>query len=846
MPTPESGILGLLHVKVKVGVDVDESADVAEGVVGPSHSRTLMELNREEIHVPQLKYPGKKELIQRYLETGNNDLLSAIQLSQSLQKLNGKSLLHDALIIKCSIQISGVRNQDLEDFKYLLLSVSELLWYLAPHEHKLSSRSCPIPSFFKHMTSFNDPKSHKHSPGRIQRDKVDLLIGAVTTQLEKSYVHRTHFYAIKEEVDKLVEAAVKYCDFLDNTLISMAASAEDDQEPTYEQKVWKLPFDKEAPYGISRERKAVDTIVDELRKCDFFQPISINEIFPENRSLRYTFIKHMIKKGIELENCVLFSQNYKGNKGNIYFIWKEDASLENEQATLRNTTINAITAKLPKYFSRGHKQRMKALTENLVYDKISTAEFRAIYSELTGDESKGSNRTEREIDNRLKLIMHNLTPQLAKDLRVNNARKGKFDQFWDICQKVISDLTAVDDRRHGPASENGDVVVNMAVAISAPQLYDKCKIEALKTLQEEDIPSLSWFKFQFWPKNTRENAAMNYTGRFKIRYMMQQRMLRKQHDDEHYCACIYKYLRSMAVSLRDVSAMICTDDKHKISCGEPNYPLSALPRGRRVIVAQNEYYRVGDHDFSRLSFIPTVFLMNEIPDDVSSSWYRGKPHVMLKIAALEPSTALRNARETADILIEHYGAENVPPVLFLYTDGGPEHRTNFLSVKIAMIALKKFLNLDLLVAARTAPGHSFRNPAEKINCILNLGLYGIGIMRKASNDVEFEHELCKCSNLAEIRAFLDKSPEKNATLLRESCSYPLDLIKSNFAQLKLKDEQFVCQQHATDEQVSELFSGINLDATLEAHSTGSKYEVFANVETIFVSLLSRAHLFFFY
>ena len=33
--------------------------------------------------------------------------------------------------------------------------------------------------------------------------------------------------------------------------------------------------------------------------------------------------------------------------------------------------------------------------------------------------------------------------------------------------------------------------------------------------------------------------------------------------------------------------------------------------------------------------------------------------------------------------------------------------------------------------------HSYCNTAEKINCILNLGLYGIGIMRKSSIDLKF-------------------------------------------------------------------------------------------------------------
>ena len=152
-----------------------------------------------------------------------------------------------------------------------------------------------------------------------------------------------------------------------------------------------------------------------------------------------------------------------------------------------------------------------------------------------------------------------------KDLWVINACKSKFDVFWDICSKVLEELTAVNDHRHCPGSEEtGEVVVNMAVTISAPTIYQKCETEALKGLSEEAIPLLSWFKFQFWPKDSRTHAVLNYTGCFKIKYMMQKHMICKQHSDEHYCACIYKYLRSMAVELCDISSFICTDDKHKI------------------------------------------------------------------------------------------------------------------------------------------------------------------------------------------------------------------------------------------------------------------------------------------
>ena len=61
-------------------------------------------------------------------------------------------------------------------------------------------------------------------------------------------------------------------------------------------------------------------------------------------------------------------------------------------------------------------------------------------------------------------------------------------------------------------------------------------------------------------------------------------------------------------------------------------------------------------------------------------------------------------------------------MVFLYTDGGSDHRATYLSVKLTMISLFRYLNLDYLCAARTAPYHSFRNPAERVMSVLNLGV----------------------------------------------------------------------------------------------------------------------------
>ena len=149
----------------------------------------------------------------------------------------------------------------------------------------------------------------------------------------------------------------------------------------------------------------------------------------------------------------------------------------------------------------------------------------------------------------------------------------------------------------------------------------------------------------------------------------------------------------------------------------------------------------------------------------------------------------------------------------MYTDGGPENRTTFLSVKIALICLQKFLNLDQALAVRTAPGHSYHNPADKINCVLNL------CMRKHSTDPEFEQTLHNCSGLGDVRKLIEKNSERNTKLLKETCQPCIDLISDTFSRLKLKDEPFEVYTPSAHEEINDLFATAELDKNLKANDT---------------------------
>ena len=241
--------------------------------------------------------------------------------------------------------------------------------------------------------------------------------------------------------------------------------------------------------------------------------------------------------------------------------------------------------------------------------------------------------------------------------------------------------------------------------------------------------------------------------------MVQQCNMRKYTPDDHYCAALYKYTRQLAILFKECTAFTSTDDRCKIKIGEANFPVAAVTRGKQVFVAQGTFLQATNHDHASSTLIPTVLLSHEIPNNIDNSWYRGVPYVYLKLVATEPSSALRNPAEVKPVLILKFGKNSIPPKVILYIDRSQEHRTTFLSVKIAMVALQQALNADLLVALRTAPGHLFRNPVEKVNCILNLGLYGVGVMRQSIyEDQVSEKNLHTCFNLEEVRKRLNQKP----------------------------------------------------------------------------------------
>ena len=248
---------------------------------------------------------------------------------------------------------------------------------------------------------------------------------------------------------------------------------------------------------------------------------------------------------------------------------------------------------------------------------VKPAYLREMYRELTGDSSAASSETESHVSERVSQAIELEDIDAVIDLRHHNkGQPNRYDKFWEACEAYIHGNmeTAVDDRRH-------DRLEHLAVAMSVPDLL--CKVSK-RVDPGTPIPSVQWLRLQFWPKTPTAKVALQYTGRLKLKYMVQKCQMRKYHEDAHYASAIFRYEKEMAVKYRSCVTFVSLDDKHKVPLGEPGYPVASVERGKKVLVAVDKSFIVGDHDFTRSSLTPSVALFIYIPHLMDGSFYHGK------------------------------------------------------------------------------------------------------------------------------------------------------------------------------------------------------------------------------
>lgn len=331
-------------------------------------------------------------------------------------------------------------------------------------------------------------------------------------------------------------------------------------------------------------------------------------------------------------------------------------------------------------------------------------------------------------------------------------------------------------------------------------------------------------RLQFAPQNPYAKSALNFTGKIDVQYKVQRRQLRIDHPDDHFCNAQFRYLKEMAIEMKEHCVLLFCDDKANVSVGEPGSPVSTGVRGKKSIVPSSTTLVALDHDMTKASLTPSVILQCRVPDSIENSFVQGKVTVSVNDSVFQSSSPFRHAVSIIKVLEQE---ENLPLALLKFTAEGTDQRNTLESVKCASICVFKELNLDMMILGRCAPGHSFVSPAERVMSILNLALQNVALERK---ETMHETQLKNCNSMAAIRT-LAWTNEEIKTSWIESVEPPAALLRNRFLRLKLKDDPVKVMDPVSDQEIDtlkrhlrELFPELNLEKLQKVHT--SKVETY--------------------
>lgn len=152
------------------------------------------------------------------------------------------------------------------------------------------------------------------------------------------------------------------------------------------------------------------------------------------------------------------------------------------------------------------------------------------------------------------------------------------------------------------------------------------------------------------------------------------------------------------------------------------------------------------------------------------------------------------------------------PIRLIYSDGGPDYRVTYPSVKLSLIAMFLLDNCDYVLAMRTAPHQSYRNWVERIMSTLNLALQTIAIERRKMSD-QMEHIIKSLNTMVSIRKAADKN-DSFKTALTDSLEPVKSSLNSLFERLSLKQKNFMIGSPASDNLIEEMWQALrDLDDT---------------------------------
>lgn len=665
--------------------------------------------------------------------------------------------------------------------------ICNALWYITNQHSVINDASLrkktvlPIPCAFQDYTGYDDTRRKKVKAQQLTQSSLTSHSEALVSLLLKPVFRTTPAWSKAEiEIKQLSDCLLAYANHLKMQLEVQVCNQKLDHPVRTLDEHATMEHRHKCALGV---RKAYAKLDADVRAAGIGSPV----LFDESKHLDIPFTsnteRYRFMHALQLSMSVDIIRFCPGGSTvtTVAVVQAPEKRSEPEILVQGVKLLQRCREHLKEYHTRAQRKMFKDKLTNVANILPSVAEL--IYTELCID---GAAANHPEMQQRLRLIFLG-DKGLLTDLRhLNTGRPtNKFDIFFEKLEMVVEQVTAADDRRQN--------ISHLSQWISLKELIQQAEG---KCPTGTPIPSASLVRLQFAPRNPYTHRALSFTSKISVQYKIQRRQLRVSHPDDHYCAAQLLYVKERACEMRDSVVFLCCDDKAKIPIGDPGSAVSTGVRGKKTLAPTTTTLASLDHDMTRASVTPSVILQCAIPEVAEKSFVRGKVTTIVNDSIFQMSSPFRHGAAIAKLL-----AQSTAPIVMKFTDGGTDQRNTLESVKCATICLFVEMNLDMVILARCAPGHSWTNPAERVMSILNLGLQNCALERPRCDD-DAEKVFNRCGSMADMRKQAVNKPELQLQSKWKEAIKPIqEIVRGRFERLSLKDEPIATMDPVSDEDI---------------------------------------------
>lgn len=378
--------------------------------------------------------------------------------------------------------------------------LTSFFWFLDPFHSHLQERSCHIPDNLA-FHGYQDYQLHKKKKPVLMCKELEEECGIIGNILlmpwiqdEKNKLFKTALSALFDSLNKYIHQMKKHQQQTADHHASMNPVRNVNDNWT----LLSLPV---------RSGKS-SALTNELDTCQLYHVVHLGDFLPTKSNEIKPFLDTLCFP----YPVTLMTYAFGNNLGNLYFVWKTSSTSEEEPML---TAVNYVLRKLPHFSTRAMRKQFLDKYTSVAKPHI----LRNMWQFVTKDESAGESSAQEEVDLRvIEYFLGGDDPELVVDLRKNNGKTAdpKYDTFWAKLQSILDEKCVVNERRTDEIAYLPDWI---SVRDLREDVLSQCPAGT-------EAPSESWIRLNFHPTNPYLHTAAHYTGRFNVKYRVQQRLLR--------------------------------------------------------------------------------------------------------------------------------------------------------------------------------------------------------------------------------------------------------------------------------------------------------------------------------